>query len=98
WKNSQILLCGACVPVPSCSILIPTLTERSPPMNTKRIVLPGHGTPTTFTVKEDSVIGVFANGRLINVSFKANVPTRVEFLGSLSRDSLNLNVTVPVAA
>jgi hypothetical protein len=62
-------------------------------MNTKRIVLPGHGTSTTFTVKEDSVIGVFASGRLINVSLKANVPTRVEFLSSLNRAS-----NVPVAA
>lgn len=50
----------------------------------KRIVLPGHGTPTTFTVAEDSTIAVFTNGRLVNVDIEANVPTRIEFVGSLS--------------
>lgn len=49
----------------------------------KRIVLPGHGTPTTLTVAHDSTIGVMANGRLIDVPLKANVPTRIEFVNSL---------------
>lgn len=49
----------------------------------KRIVLPGHGIPTTFTVPEDSTVGVLANGRVINVAIKANVPTRIEFANSL---------------
>lgn len=53
----------------------------------KRIVLPGHGTPTTFKVAEDSTIGVLANGRLITVALKANVPTRIEFVNSLSMRS-----------
>lgn len=51
----------------------------------KRIVLPGYGTPVTMTVKEDSIVGVRADGRLLSVSLKANVPTRIEFLGSISR-------------
>lgn len=50
----------------------------------KRIVLPGHGTPTTFNSKSDSKVTVLTNGRRIKVALKANVPTRVEFLGSLS--------------
>lgn len=50
----------------------------------KRIVLPGFGIPTTFTVKEDSTIGVLASGRLIQVALKANVPTRIEFVESLA--------------
>lgn len=49
----------------------------------KRIVLPGHGTPTTFTVAEDSTIGVLAGGRIFNVALKAGVPTRIEFASSL---------------
>ena len=56
----------------------------------KRIVLPGHGTATTFPVKEDSVIDVFPNGRMIPVSLKANVPTRIEFVNSLAGSSLPL--------
>lgn len=50
----------------------------------KRIVLPGYGTPVTMTPTEDSVIGVRCNGRMLSVRLKANVPTRIEFLGSLS--------------
>lgn len=49
-----------------------------------RVVLPGHGTPATFNVPEDSTVGVFSNGRMFTVSLKANVPTRVEFVKSLS--------------
>lgn len=49
----------------------------------KRIVLPGSGTPTTFRSAEDSTVGVLANGRLVTVALKANVPTRIEFLNSL---------------
>lgn len=56
----------------------------------KRIVLPGAGTPTTLRVAEDSTISVFANGRLVSVALEANVPTRIEFVNSLSR--LNLRV------
>lgn len=50
----------------------------------KRIVLPGYGTPVTMTPTEDSVIGVRCNGRMLSVRLEANVPTRIEFLGSLS--------------
>ena len=50
----------------------------------KRIVLPGHGTPTTFTSKVDSQVTVLASGRMITVDLQANVPTRVEFVKSLS--------------
>jgi len=56
----------------------------------KRIVLPGHGTPTTFTPKEDSVVGIFTNGRMIEVSLKANIPTRIEFVNSLAGSPLPL--------
>lgn len=56
----------------------------------KRIVLPGSGTPTTLRVAEDSTVGVLANGRLITVALQANVPTRIEFVNSLTR--LNLGV------
>lgn len=54
----------------------------------KRIVLPGAGTATTFKVAEDSTIGVLANGRLVTVALKANVPTRIEFVNSLARDRI----------
>ena len=50
----------------------------------KTIVLPGHGNPVTFTPKEDTVIGVFSNGRIVNLHLKGNVSTRVQFLGNLS--------------
>lgn len=50
----------------------------------KRIVLPGYGTPVTMTVKEDSKVGVRADGKLLSISLKANVPTRIEFVGSLA--------------
>lgn len=50
----------------------------------KRIVLPGYGTPATFNVPEDSTVGVFSGGRMFTVSLKANVPTRVEFVKSLT--------------
>lgn len=50
----------------------------------KRVILPGFGTPTTFTVPEDSSIRVLASGKLIPIQLKANQPTRVEFAGSLS--------------
>lgn len=50
----------------------------------KRIVLPGHGTATTFTPTRDSVVTVLTNGRRISLALKANQPTRVEFLGSLA--------------
>jgi hypothetical protein len=50
----------------------------------KRIVLPGHGTATTFTPTRDSVVTVLTNGQRIPIALKANQPTRVEFLGSLA--------------
>lgn len=50
----------------------------------KRIVLPGYGTPVTMTVKEDSIVGVRANGQLLSIHLTANVPTRIEFLKTLS--------------
>jgi len=53
-------------------------------MNLRRIVLPGFGTPTTFTVKEDSNLGVLVNGKMVTVNLKANQPTRIEFLKSLN--------------
>lgn len=49
----------------------------------KRIVLPGYGTPVTMTVKEDSIVGVRTDGRLLSVALKANQPTRIEFVKSL---------------
>lgn len=52
----------------------------------KRIVLPGYGTPVTFTTTEDSVVGVLTNGQILDVKLTANVPTRIEFLGSISVD------------
>ena len=50
----------------------------------KTIVLPGHGTPVTMTVKEDSTVGVRADGKLLSISLKANIPTRIEFVGSFA--------------
>lgn len=50
----------------------------------KRIVLPGYGTPVTMTAKEDSEVGVRADGKLLSISLKANVPTRIEFVGSFA--------------
>lgn len=48
----------------------------------KRIILPGHGTPTTFTVAEDSTVGILANGKLIDVKLKTGT-TRIEFINSV---------------
>ena len=48
----------------------------------KTIVLPGYGAPVTFTPKEDSVVGILVNGRLVNLKIKANVETKVVFLKS----------------
>lgn len=50
----------------------------------RRIVLPGFGTATTFTPKEDSVVTVLTNGRRIPINLKAGVVTRIEFLGSVA--------------
>lgn len=58
----------------------------------KRIVLPGYGTSTTLTVREDSTIGVLSNGRLLKIALKANVPTRIEFLQSLPPENLNYSL------
>lgn len=49
----------------------------------KRIVLPGHGTPTIFTVAEDSTIGILANGKLLDIKLKAG-STRIEFVNNLA--------------
>ena len=49
------------------------------------IVLPGAGTPVTFTPREDTTVGVLTNGEIIHLNLKGNVTTRVEFLGSLSK-------------
>ena len=58
----------------------------------KRIVLPGSGTPTTFTVAEDSTIGVLADGKLVTVALKANVPTRIVFVNSISAPRFNSGI------
>lgn len=50
----------------------------------KTIVLPGQGTPQVLTVKEDATVTILALGRLIPVSLKAGVPTRIEFINSLA--------------
>lgn len=48
-----------------------------------RTVLPGHGTPTTFTVTEASTVKVrLTSGKLITVPLKPGT-TRIEFLGSV---------------
>lgn len=49
----------------------------------RRIVLPGYGTATTFSPKEDSVVTVYANGKLIPVNLKAGQVTHIEFLNSM---------------
>lgn len=49
----------------------------------KRIVLPGFGTPVTFTPTEDSVVGVMVNGQPVSLKLKAGIATKVEFLRSL---------------
>lgn len=48
----------------------------------KRIVLPGYGTPVTFTPKEDTTVGVLVNGSIVHLTLKAGISTRVEFLDS----------------
>ena len=50
----------------------------------KRIVLPGFGTPVTFTPREDSAITVRAAGKFITLQLKANTSTRIEFVNSMT--------------
>ena len=52
---------------------------------TETIVLPGAGTPVTFTPREDSIVGVFIGGKIVHLKLKGGVTTRVEFLNSVSR-------------
>ncbi len=55
-------------------------------MNT--IVLPGFGTPVTFTpTGEDTHVGVMVNGRIVSLNLPANVPTRIEFIKSRSLEA-----------
>lgn len=49
----------------------------------RRVVLPGHGTATTFRPETDSTVTVLTNGRRIPIHLKAGEPTRVEFLNSM---------------
>jgi hypothetical protein len=53
----------------------------------KRIVLPGFGSATTFTVVEDTELTVMANGKLIPLVLRPGT-TRVEFLGSIGTTAL----------
>lgn len=55
---------------------------------TRRIVLPGFGTPTTFTPEVDSVVTVFTSGNRITLKLRANERTRIEFLSGIQRDLL----------
>lgn len=49
----------------------------------RRIVLPGYGTPVTFSPKEDAVVNVFTGGKRVPIRLTAGQVTRVEFLGSI---------------
>lgn len=49
----------------------------------RRIVLPGHGTATTFSPVEDTTVHVMANGKLIPIKLTAGQITHVEFLNSM---------------
>ena len=49
----------------------------------RRIVLPGHGTATTFSPSEDTTVTVMANGKLIPIRLTAGQITHIEFLGSM---------------